>query len=464
MRFILIIIGSGVFVLFCFCNSVYALLDDVLEADEELTFETLKLKGIEKGELIETVEDVLKPPAEEIEEIKEVKKEVPKKEREYRVSFLNRLDRYLKYLHPYVEIGGTVDDNIYLTHGDEKQDFITTVVQGGKYEIGGKPKRKTYILLDGGLETSYYGRSHRAGRYNPYANVALSHRFNRLSLNGIYTFKHDQIQRSQMEDTPVTKGDLINYYKSYYGAGAKLNLNRLIIEPQYTFTKLVYKKDDFKVPFSYTDHTAYLDLDIKILTKTYLLIDYRYTIRDIYKRHERIATAFTKDTHVGNYTHTKYWVGVEGKFFPKINGMVKWGFQKQDYEGGPNFKYYILNSILYYHPTKNLSFDLEFKRKNQESSRTGEETKDDTIVTIGCEYTPPILKNLSVDAEFSYSDYTYHSYRKDRLYKGTLSSEYKLTKWMKVVGEYTFDKRKSDEELLDEYQNNITTVKCVFEF
>jgi len=432
---------------------------------EEEAEEGTKEKKI-KEEIIKIKEEIMKGIEEEEIE-KKVKKEKRKrvakgKKPRARIGFFERADFYLRNLHPYLEYEEIFNSNIYRTHDSEKRGLITRAVPGARYEIGDKTKSRFYLLLDGGVEFKFHARNNRSKRENPYVKLFLSRKLNRFSVDAFYNKKRQQVERAALAGSATrTKGNLIDYVNTNYGASLKAKFNRLILEPGYSHTGYSYKKIPFKTSSSYIKDIGYIKANLKVFPKTFILAEYNRGVVDYYKRMPAQASVENDSTN----TSDLYRVGLIGKISPKLNGSIRTSYEYRDYSNQRTVDLLTFDAVVFYKISRFLNLRFNIVQKIDDySHHNPRSTKNSISYSLGGKYTLPLNKKISLTANTLYRDYDYEIERNDKLYQLAVVPEYQIKEWMKIVGNYNFKSRTSNTNKENEYNTHVASLKFIFEF
>ncbi|MDD3297204.1 MAG: outer membrane beta-barrel protein, partial [Candidatus Omnitrophica bacterium] len=110
-----------------------------------------------------------------------------------------------------------------------------------------------------------------------------------------------------------------------------------------------------------------------------------------------------------------------------------------------------------------VTYNLDVEKGIGDSSMIDEDLNDAQVYRLGWNYVPAFNKRLMFRSSIDYGYYDYDDGRVDKKYGLSFLSEYKLKKWLKLVGGYSFRKRASTIKL-ERYNNSIVSLKLVSEF
>ena len=353
------------------------------------------------------------------------------------------MDKFTSYL----KVKESLNDNIFLTFEDERDDLISELSAGIKF--GDLTNRKkTNLFAEAGVISRHYAELDEYNVENPYFDLSLRHGLGRLSLNLEYSFIMNQASFTDLSLT--ASGGFVDYFKHSPRLEFNIDLNRFLLELAYSYDVTAYDEGDFRTSSSYKEDTVSLAGLMKVFPKTYAFLEY-----------DRRWKGYYKGGPAERY-HDEYWLGVRGKISPKIQGLIKFGYE-QGYFPQEDKSSSAVNIKLNYRISRRLICNLEVERGVGVSSVSTDELDLNQYFGLGFVYRPPFNKKLRLKARVSLDSDEYQSGREDKKYSFSLSSQYNLNKWFTIAGEYVF-RQKTSDAVSAEYENKIMSLKLTTKF
>ncbi len=358
------------------------------------------------------------------------------------------LAEFLDNFSPRLELKETFNDNIFLTNKDSASDLVTTATVGMQYDEK-IWQRKTYLYVDAGTEIKNYSRYDQYNTLNPFGAFFLNYGLGKHRLGAKYSFKRDQRPLSDFRTTNLR--DLVNYWVREYSVSFFEDLNRFSLKGEYEHSSESYQEDELEGNNAFEKDTISLIGSLKAFSQTYLFLEYAHDWKEYPKS--------GKTDRQGN----NYWLGLRGKISPKIKGLIKLGYEENEYDDAGDADSNTVQIRLNYAPIRRFNLDLTATREIGESELSSNELDYTQSFALRCNYLPPFNKKLILRSRLLYEFEEYESGREDSEYSLRLTTEYRLKKGLKITGEYTFEKVFTDDDR-NEYDNNIFTLKLVAEF
>ncbi|MBU1113315.1 MAG: outer membrane beta-barrel protein [Candidatus Omnitrophica bacterium] len=377
-----------------------------------------------------------------IQEVKTVELKVKQQKR------LDKVKGFLDNFHLYAETKVSFNDNIYLTESDTAEDIITEITPGIKYENFSKQKRLR-ILLDGGIRFKNYVQENQHDTGNPYGNFVFSYGLGRMSFDLENDYKKDQSEVSQI--TTGSQGDLIDYRQNRTKAKVNLDLNRLAWDFWYSHFFRTYDRGRHQLTGNYDEDFIGIAGAWKVFPKTLIFLEYDHRWLDYFKGGKL------------DRNYDMYWIGVKGDIFTKLKGVAKAGYEQGHYEDESTKSGSTVSLNLNYQASPRITYDLTIERSIGDAEIDNQVSDGTQKYTLLCNYLPPFNKKLRLSAGAAYGFNEYESSREDNAYSLKFLSEYELRSWLKLTGEYEFNKLVSTENAA-EYNNNILSLKLISEF
>jgi len=361
---------------------------------------------------------------------------------------IDRMRDFFDNFTTYLELKESFNDNIFRTSEDIEGDLVSELSAGLKF---GDPvsEKKTIIFADGGVLLKQYSEHDEHNVENPYFGLMISHGLGQFAAGLEYTFIKDQSSLTDVSNT--AREGFVDYFQHYSRLNFDVNWNRFLWQLAYSHNEEAYEEEDnFKTSHSYKEDLGSFTGSLKVFPKTYFFLEYDRTWKD-YNKGGSVDRA-----------HDTYWIGINGKISPKVNGLIKFGYEEGHFPEEHKSSSAV-NINLDYKASKRLAYNLEIERGVGSSSVSSDELDHSQRLALGCSYLPPFNKKLKLMARISLDSDEYESGREDKGYDFVLSSEYSFKHWLKLIAEYQFEKDDSDVTLA-EYENNIVSFKIISEF
>ncbi|MCF7908139.1 MAG: outer membrane beta-barrel protein [Candidatus Omnitrophica bacterium] len=360
---------------------------------------------------------------------------------------LSAIRKFLDNLTPYVELKTTINDNIFLTTEDIEGDFVTEISPGVRYGDLSSQK-KTNIFVDTGILVKQYAEHDEHNVENPYFSFLVSHGLGMFALTLDYRFIKEQATLTDLSLT--TDEGFVDYLEHYPKLSLDVNWNRFRWEMAYLHRDKAYEEGDFRTTHSYKADTVSFTGSLRIASKTYAFLEYDHEWKDFYK-----GGSVDRD-------RDEYWIGVRGDIFSKIKGLIKFGYEEGHYPE-EHVSSNAVNINLDYLLSRRFILNVNAEQGVGASSISTDELDSYSNFGFGFRYFPPFNRKLKLISNVSFNFDEYESGRQDKQYNILLSSEYTLTKQLKIIGNYEFEKIGSDSTLA-EHDNNIVSLKLSMDF
>jgi hypothetical protein len=371
------------------------------------------------------------------------KENIPKEEKS------SKLKNFAKNIHPYIKIKEDFNDNLFLTHIDEVDDFVTKLYPGLEFK-NETSKRKFDVFVNTGVEVLRYANHREHDVENPYGDISLKYGLGKFGLYTNVGAKKHQSTKGVLTEYANTKG--FTYYWLYdYELSFKADLNRFDYELKYLHADYSYEDEEFYDNNRDINSVALISA-YKAWPKTSILFEYDHGWHH-----------YTK-VHGSGWNYNRYWVGLRGNIFHKLTGLVKFGYEMTDAktDKGKDKNTNTVSINLGYKASPRINYTLKINRTIRDSDAL--DTTDSTNISLGANYLPHFSKKLRFGANIDYREDEYdESDRKDKRYGLSLTSEYKLKKWLILAGSYKFSRKESDKETA-EYKNNIVSLELTAKF
>ncbi|MDD5070775.1 MAG: outer membrane beta-barrel protein [Candidatus Omnitrophica bacterium] len=344
---------------------------------------------------------------------------------------------------------GTFNDNVYNTHSNPEADFITGLDIGFSYRpdwIWEKGHTVLDFNFEGGPRVSL-GNSGSDSGANIMFEGSLSH------TRGKY--KGEIVAGIESDSSPATSytrggaAENVDSLESVYGGGFYADWEYLPFDLEYRYYTKTFESsestgDSERSSLSFTEY-------LRIFSKMKVLLNYKY-------EEEMYPSNSAKDAS----THGLAF-GVTGNLSPKVEGTIKVGAKTREKANGTEADGSTVDVKLLYLFTENLYYDLKLSKDVTPSDYFDEDYNQTNSFSLNCTYLPPFSERLKFTGKVSFADSEASSNITSQTYSFGLGSEYAMKRWLKVIAEYAFTKKESDDEL-SSYTNNILSLRLVREF
>ncbi|MCM8787711.1 MAG: outer membrane beta-barrel protein [Candidatus Omnitrophica bacterium] len=405
-----------------------------------LDYYSLKMK--EEAENLKLKEELKKEKKQEIkiQQSKERKEKVSRFLKKVQSDFAVKIVSENKYT-----------DNLYKTHRDHVNAFIETVDVAIKY----RPKffwRQGHTSLgfdiNGGPDTNITKKNvfiKGKGKFN----TLLKHTRGKYTFGLKFGLGKDYSSLTDIKTEAIIPESLIDYWKRLYGATLNMDFNRIPTDITYTHTDDLYEKR-YNSSNTSTDKISLTNY-FKVFPKTSLLTSFDYTVDNSPKR---------PGARIVSYT---WWGGIHGKLTPKITGLVKAGYRFENPKRTENTDTQTINLNLDYKMFNRLFHTFSVDRNVQTTAYENEYWVKTTKFQLVSTYLPPFSKRLRFLTNLAFTDYSYSSERKDKLYQMSLGATYALKNKLNISAKYEFEYKNSDK-VENDYEVNTITLRLTKEF
>ncbi|UCC94686.1 MAG: outer membrane beta-barrel protein [Candidatus Omnitrophota bacterium] len=383
------------------------------------------------------------------EERQEMEKERAKKSQERRERVNELLKKISEDLSFFVSVEAVYDDNAFKTSVDEDAEFFTTLdfVLNYNPDLFWKLGHTKFSLNFQGGPNLSITNNEQLNKAMYLVKGDVSHVRGKYGANVSGQFKKEFVPFGDIGvgDAAVT----IDRYIYTYGAKFFAEWKRFPWDVEYTHEDVEHESgssdsDTSKDRFSFTNY-------FELSAKTRLLLSHDYETVDYPNRDE------------GNSKGHTTWVGIRGEISPKIDGLIRGGYQFTEIEEGDETETETVEIELDYDMSRRLSHTLRIGRATTATPYSTETWTEGSSFLLTSSYLPPITKRLRLGAHIVFEQDDFSSNREDRLWGGGVSAEYALKKDIKFTGRYQFRKKTSTEPDV-EYKNNIITLRLTKEF
>ncbi|MDD5194298.1 MAG: outer membrane beta-barrel protein [Candidatus Omnitrophica bacterium] len=371
-----------------------------------LDYYTLKSSSdAEKGKIQEFENKVL--------EEKKLKKEMQQNANKERLAAAGKfVKRGLDDIRLSVLEETRYEDNLYRTHDNQVNAFITTVDVGMAYTPR-IPWRKGHtsaaLSFNAGPSTHVTTRRTFAKVKGGF-KFALAHKRNKYDFAVNYGISKDYSTANEIKTGAILPESLIEYFRQEYGARIYMDWKNLPTEISYSNQASTYEKR-YKSSDTIT-HTASITNYFNLFPKTRFLFSYDYEVDKYPKRVE-----------VDSFANT-FWWGIRGKISPKINGLTKFGYKFSKVETGENLETETVKTQLDYQMLNRLVHIIDIERNISVTSLEDETWARTNKFGLSSLYSPIFSERMKFGLDATYTDYEYSSGRKDDLYEWGVHSDY----------------------------------------
>lgn len=356
-----------------------------------------------------------------------------------------------KSMHPYLTVIEEFNDNLFQFKGDQTVDYITKFYPGMIFKnksFDDNNNRKPEIYLNGGMESLRYARENQFNDQTPYGRGSF--RFN-LGRMDFYTYA--DAKRNRNSTSSLNEEDLKEFIDSWqynYGQDFKLDLNKVDLELQYNHVEYSYLGAEVKMS-NHTRNVLAMRDSFKISPKTKVFVEYAHGWID-----------YNKNT-ASNWDYDKYWIGLNGKISPKINGLVKLGYTFTKAKNVKDINGKGANIQLTYKASPRLNYRIDLVNAIGDPNLLSDSVTRSKGASLGLSYLPPWVKKLRLNTDVSYWQRGTDYQTRDNFFQLTCTPEYMLKRWLKISLAYNFEQRMSKTKS-HEYTNNTLDLKVTAEF
>ncbi|MEA3328191.1 MAG: outer membrane beta-barrel protein [Candidatus Omnitrophota bacterium] len=353
------------------------------------------------------------------------------------------------WFRPFLSIRGQYDDNIYLTPGDEREDWITTIKPGFVIE---PVLTKHNFIFDYLAELNFFSEYDNENNYNHLANTALRLNFNGVSLelSNMFHYFSDRAGSEVTNRIPRTQDQASVMLTSEF--------NKLDLSLWYEYHLEDYRTND-PIGAYHGQALTFEDLDTD---------EHQVGVETALKLWPKSALLFSGDYGIiehdtGRKSDSEYFdllVGMRGQPTAKCTVEGKIGYRQQDYQNDTGFNSVVFNGSLIENFTPRDSLRLDFTRTTNETVMPDNPYYESSFIGAGFRhgFTEKFFGTLG----FSYqrSDYPAEitvagktAKRKDDYWSGGAGFSYRFTEWVTADLKYDYRARESNFSIYN-YENN----------
>jgi hypothetical protein len=283
--------------------------------------------------------------------------------------------------------------------------------------------------LEGGMKVSTYAYS-GFNRQHPYASARAQTGKGHYKFDFRHFFKQDFNNCSWLTDN---EPGFANYLLNDTMLTGKMLYNRFGIEMRYK--RISY---EFKNPYKFTNN--YQDNGL-ILSGMYRAAEMKKTafISEFY--YGKIEYTKSQFTDV-NYSYYYVWLGIKGRFTKKITGLLKAGFEANNYVSKKDTTNFPVMISLNYKFSPKTTFLLGAKESGLSSANTAAGNYTGSYVTLHCLHS--FTKKIGVDLGANcYIQKWHEPKRQDKGHGFSAVLEYKQNKQSRFYAEYLYSLKNS---------------------
>ncbi len=390
------------------------------------------------------------------------------------------------WVHPYLQLRGKYDDNIFLTRDAEEEDWIFTISPG--IFIEPKLRSKHKFICDYQADLRFFREHDEEDSDNHELNIDSELNFNKWRLNLSNMFRYfkdrDSLSREDVNESPTTEEFYYSYGRDRLGTDDISRVKRTQDYLTGIITFLFNKMDiGFRGSYGIEDyHSRERIGDFKGEVLTYKDLE-----RNEYEGEAEIAlklwtkTALLFSGVYGGVEHdtgkksdsdlVDLLMGLRGKPTAKIAVEAKVGYRSQEYDDyDDDFNSVIFNGSLMYKPASKDTLLLNFLRTTNDTIYKENAYYDASyfIASFIHDFTDSFSGNLDVTYEIdkyptTTSEEGKTAKRRDDFISAGLGFSYKLVKQIAIDIQYEFRERDCNFDILD-YNNNRLSLGLIGSF
>lgn len=354
--------------------------------------------------------------------------------------------------HPFVDYTIAYNDNVYQVSQKPNYDMISTLTPSIKFMLGpGKPPnfttKKPHLLVDVGVDLIRYAVTEHK-RNNPYANVSAQIGEGDQKLLIDYSFKENTGVSSTISTT--SPPGLMDYKSFDSDITYEATFNHLGFDLGYTRNVRDYEGSQFKSGNTYLDE--YVSLTGYVIPmempKTRFLMEFDYGRHNYYK----------SGTNANNSWYGKVWVGAKERITKKVSGLIKFGYQKRDYEVINDKDSFVTNINLEYKQSPVNSYLLDVVTGGKDSDYRDQQYSNGFTVKLDFRHYFGADRKLRFNFGPNFDRNNYLSGAKDRTFGITTGLRCDFRKWFNMYLQYSFAAKDSSTGG-GGYNNNIGSLK-----
>ncbi|MBN3038438.1 MAG: outer membrane beta-barrel protein [Candidatus Omnitrophica bacterium] len=295
---------------------------------------------------------------------------------------------------PFISVRQMYDDNIFLTDDDKRDDWITTVNPGFRFE----PRLKKHgFYFDYLADLNFYADYDDQNNFNHLANIAGKLDITKKARIDLYDRFSYFSEQSGSEDT-----NRIDRTQNLGQGNLTFMFNKLDLTLGYENRYEDYRSDDAigplnGVPLTYNDldrveNEGAVEAALKLWKKTALLLTMDYG---------------TIDHDTGNKNDSDYFdflVGLRGQPTAKCVAEARIGYRDQDYDDFEDFSSVVFDGSIIENFTPRDSLRLDLKRTTNDTIYTDNVYFESTYIGAGYKhgFTERLFGHIGMSYQLNY--------------------------------------------------------------
>lgn len=384
------------------------------------------------------------------------------------------------YITPTIQYQAAFDSNIFLADDDDddssgsvEADLIHKITPSIRFEY--QKNTSNYIK---------FGYSQQIVLYTDYSE----NNYTKHAVFGNFAYKPSRDFYFRIDDKYVDTEDPYGSVNNY-GEGEQTKRwdntfdmvfgyslpgkSKLELIYQNHIQKYDTKKDKWQDTIS---NEPGIKLYYKILPKTSLFVEYRIQIceytaqQDVHDNTLDISAEEAQD-----FKHHKFFTGFHWDATSKINGDLKFGFGRKDYDNDLNwndleyqdYNTWLAETAFIYKQTPKRSFNVKLSRSIEDSSDFGYTTYTRTVAGVGMSQMLGEKWEATGSFYYTFDDYKGGgaNAREDDKYKASLGVNYSVFKWLTIGLGYACTIRNSSDDQEDYTRDSyFFNIKGTFDF
>ncbi len=379
------------------------------------------------------------------------------------------------HIQPSISYSLSWDDNIFLEHTSEENDWVQSIKPALELEY--QRDADNYMKLFGSIDFNRYDDFSS----NDYEEYELIGDGRYTAPSGLFVQVRDRYLET--EDPYSTEN---NYRLGDPQVERWYNLGEVTLgyQPsdnwsiQFKYGNYRLEYNEFRDQWQDRDDNRFsIRGTCRVMPKTSVLLEYRLHEQD-YPKQDNLNEnnqGIDSDNNQDN-TYHQIFTGLAFSPSAKINGEIKLGASKKDYDSHRNWngqKYnddweWAAETMLLYNFSPKTKFLLELMRMTYESTDTEAGSYTSTRGGLGIRQTLWQKFELMADAAYTLEDYDTGAgfpSRDDDIYEFSTGLDYQIKEWLTTGLKYLYQDRSTDSFYEDEeyIQNRITwTLRAEF--
>lgn len=348
-------------------------------------------------------------------------------------------------VHSRVAVAEQYDDNIFWEPSDKKQDWITILSPGIRFDLPFKAEQHL-LSLDYYADIAWFNEFSSQNYQNHYITSLLDLDFNNWCLNFKDKFTP---QTSDRADTEFTAR--IKRRENNFNALFSKEFNKLSFDVSYDNFLVRYNESDLK-DLDRIEQVGTLTGYTQILPKTRALLEYNYSDISYSRENER------------NGYYNQLRIGLEGRPTNKMTLMGKVGYQARQYrdEGESDWDHVAAYVDLIERFTDRTTLILNYLLTAAESTYSMNNYYQQN--NFSAELRQRIFTKFTayVGGYYGQNDYpdvttegSQTAKRRDKIWTAKAGLRYDIKEWIFAQIEYNYRDRDSNLDLLDYVDNNV---------